>query len=142
MKEAYLAYGVTTLVLCLNLTLLWIASGAARTKTKQTLNPEDAQTVMKGADVVDSDPDAVARVLRAHTNTLANTVPFLFIGQVYVAAGVDAMMAWIFMGTFAAARVLYSVCYLRGIQPWRTVTFGIGMLATLGMLVHAGILLL
>ena len=58
------------------------------------------------------------------------------------AAGVDAMMAWIFMGTFAAARVLYSVCYLRGIQPWRTVTFGIGMLATLGMLVHAGILLL
>jgi uncharacterized MAPEG superfamily protein len=141
MKEAYLAYGATTLLLCLNLTVLWIASGATRVKTKTTQNPEDAQTVSKGAAVVEDNPEAVARVLRAHTNTLVNTVPFLFVGQVYVSAGADATMAWIFMGTFAAARVLYSVCYLGGIQPWRTITFGIGMLATLGMLIHAAVLL-
>ncbi|MEZ4381015.1 MAG: MAPEG family protein [Nannocystaceae bacterium] len=141
MKEAYLAYGVTTLVLCLNLTVLWLASGAARVKTKTTLNPEDAQTVSKGAAVVDDNPDAVARVLRAHTNTLVNTVPFLFIGQVYVAAGADATMAWVFMGAFTAARLLYSVCYLGGIQPWRSISFALGVLATLCMLVHAAILL-
>lgn len=142
MSDAFFAYGVTTLILCLNLTVLWLASGGARVKSKTTHNPEDAKTVSKGSAVAAEDPEAVARVLRAHTNTLVNTVPFLFLGQIYVAAGATSTMAWVFFGTFAAARVLYSVCYLKGIQPFRTMTFGIGVLATLGLMVHLTILLM
>ncbi len=142
MSDAFFAYGVTTLVLCLNLTVLWAASGGARVKSKTTHNPEDATSVSKGAAVEAADPESVARVLRVHTNTLANTVPFLFLGQVYVAAGASATMAWIFFGTFTAARVLYSVCYLKGIQPFRTMTFAIGFLTTIGLMIHLAILLM
>ncbi len=142
MSDAFFAYGVTTLILCLNLTVLWLASGGARVKSKTTHNPEDAKTVSKGSAVAAEDPETVARVLRAHTNTLVNTVPFLFLGQIYVAAGASSTMAWAFFGTFTAARVLYSFCYLKGIQPFRSLTFGIGMLATLGLMVHLAILLM
>ncbi|HFE45823.1 MAG TPA: MAPEG family protein [Nannocystis exedens] len=142
MSDAFFVYGITTLILCLNVTMLWLLSGSVRYKSKTTHNPEDAASVAKGADVRAEDPEAVARVLRAHTNTFANTVPFLFLGQVYVAAGASATMAWVFLGAFTAARVIYSVCYLGGLQPWRSLSFGVGVLATFGMIVHLAILLL
>ncbi|MCA9635718.1 MAG: MAPEG family protein [Myxococcales bacterium] len=136
------AYAICTLILCLNMTVLWLASGAVRGKTKTTPNPEDAKTVVKGSAVADETPPEVARVLRAHTNTVVNTVPFLFVAQVYVAAGASGEMAWALIGTFTAARVLYSFFYLNGVQPWRTLIFGVGVLATLATMVHATILLL
>ena len=141
MSDAFFVYGITTLILCLNVTMLWLLSGSVRYKSRTTHNPEDA-SVSRGADVRAEDPEAVARVLRAHTNTFANTVPFLFLGQVYVAAGASATMAWVFLGAFTAARVIYSVCYLGGLQPWRSLSFGVGVLATFGMIVHLAILLL
>lgn len=142
MKDASLAYGVSTLVLCLNMTVLWVMSGAVRGKTKTTPNTEDARTVAKGSTVAEETPEAVSRVLRAHTNTVVNGVPFLLAAQVYVAAGASAEMAWAFCGGFAAIRVLYSFFYLGGVQPWRTLSFGIGLLITLAMMVHTVILML
>ena len=58
------AYTLTLVVNSLNMLVLWNMSGGTRGGTKTTLNPEDAQTVVKGATVVESDPPAVARVLR------------------------------------------------------------------------------
>lgn len=142
MKDASLAYGVSALVVCLNLTVLWVMSGAVRGKTKTTPNAEDARTVVKGSTVAEETPEAVARVLRAHTNTLVNGVPFLLVAQVYVAAGASAEMAWALCGGFAGVRVLYSFFYLAGAQPWRTLSFGIGLLITLAMMVHTAILML
>jgi len=142
MSDAFFVYGVTTLVHCLNLAVLWGASGVVRVKSKTTHNPEDARTVSKGSAVEPEDPEAVARVIRAHTNTFANTVPFLFLGQVYVDAGASSTMAWIFFGTFAVARVLYSFCYLKGIQPFRTISFAVGLLTTFALMIHLAILLM
>lgn len=142
MNNPNLAYSICTLILCLNITLLWFASGGSRVKTKTTPNPEDAKTVSKGAEVVPENPPEVARVLRAHTNALVNIVPFLFVAQVYVGAGASGTMAWAFFGTFTVARILHSICYLGGIQPWRTASFGVGALATISMMIHAAILLL
>lgn len=44
--------------------------------------------------------------------------------------------ALIYFGTFTAARLLHSLFYLWGRQPFRTMMFGVGVLATLGMAVH------
>lgn len=41
-------------------------------------------------------------------------------------------------GVFVLARVVHSVCYVKGIQPWRTAFFGIGALAQLGVLGYLG----
>ncbi|MCA9659666.1 MAG: MAPEG family protein [Myxococcales bacterium] len=142
MADASDAYAITTVINCLNMTALWFGSGAVRTLSKTTPNAEDARTMVKDAAVVGEDPPAVARVLRVHANTFANTVPFLLLAQAYVAAGAEATAAWVIFGTFTAARVLYSIVYLRGLQPWRSIAYGAGLLTTLALMVHLAALAL
>lgn len=124
----FVAYAITVVVNWLNLTFLWNYSGGARGKSKTTLNPEDATTFTR--DLAETDPPDVARVLRAHRNTADNTLPFLFLGLVFAMLGPNVLEAQILFGTFTVARLLYSVCYLKGIQPWRTAMYAIGTLAS------------
>ena len=72
---------------------LWGYSGAVRTKTKTTHNPEDLEAFDKAAagKVVTADPPEVAHVLRAHTNAVVNILPFLLLdGLLYVVNGASA----------------------------------------------------
>ena len=128
-NPAFSVYVVTALVLCLNMLGLWFYSGLVRGRTKTVLNPEDAATVAKGSATVTTDPPAVARVLRAHQNATANVVPFLILGLPYVLLGASRTAALAIFGSFTAARLLHAVTYVRGVQPWRTVTFIVGSLA-------------
>lgn len=124
---------ITTVVNWLNLTVLWNLSGAARGKSKTSLNPEDAKAF--NGELVEADPPAVARVLRAHRNTFDNTVPFLILALVFCSLGPSALEAQILLYGFTAARLGYSVCYLAGLQPWRTILYGLGVLLSLGLAV-------
>lgn len=128
-------FAITTVVHWLNITVLWNMSGAVRGKTKTTLNPEDAAAFK--SDLVATEPEAVARVLRAHRNTTDNTLPFLFVALVLVMAGPSALEAQILLYGFMAARVLYSVCYLGGVQPWRSLMYGLSVLFALATAIDA-----
>jgi uncharacterized MAPEG superfamily protein len=132
----FVAYALTVVVNSLNILVLWNLSGGTRGKTKTTPNPEDARTVLKGSEVVGQDPDAVARVLRAHRNTADNTLPFLLLALVFVQMRPDPLETQILLGTFTGARLLYTVCYLGQIQPWRTITYGVGVLATVTLIIE------
>lgn len=132
-------YAASMAALCLNLIFLWGYSGAARGKTKTTLNPEDAATVSKGAEIVPADPPEVARVLRAHTNAMASIVPFGFLGLLWVLLGATPMTAGIVFGVFTFFRWVHSLVYVWGKQPWRTIAFalaGFALLAVLGFVVQ------
>lgn len=131
---------ITVVVNWLNITVLWNMSGAARGKTKTTLNPEDAKA-FNGA-LVEADPPEVARVLRAHRNTIDNTVPFLLLAFAFVSVGPSPLEAQILLYGFTFARLAYSVCYLNGLQPWRTIMYGISVLLALGLAVDTLRLLL
>jgi uncharacterized MAPEG superfamily protein len=133
---AFSIYCLAAVVLCLNMLGLWVYSGAARTKTKTVWNPEDAQTVAKGAEVVAAEPPEVARVLRAHTNAFANIVPFLLLGLLYVINGASPRAAWIAFGGFTLARLGHTFAYLAGKQPWRTLFFALGAIFTVGVMVQ------
>ncbi|APR75609.1 Hypothetical protein A7982_00955 [Minicystis rosea] len=135
-SPAFGVYCITAVALCLNLLGLWLYSGVVRGGTKTTLNPEDAVTVSRGADVVGQDPPGVARVLRAHTNAQASIPPFLLLALLYVILGAGAKMAWILFGGFAFSRYAHSVVYLAGKQPWRTIFFVLGCLCTLGVVIE------
>lgn len=130
------AYNLTVVVNSLNLLVLWNLSGGTRGGTKTTPNPEDARTVVRGATVVDADPPEVARVLRAQRNSFDNTIPFLLMASVFAALGPDKLEAQIIFGVFTGARLFYSVAYLKGLQPWRTISYGIGVLATLALMIE------
>jgi microsomal prostaglandin-E synthase 1 len=131
-------FALVTLVLALNLFFLWGWSGAVRGKTKTAMNSEDAKAFQ--GELVESDPPAVARVLRAHANAQANILPTLALGLVYVLLGGGAQMAWILLGAFAAGRWLHSITYLVGKQPWRTISFSIAGIASIVLLGYDALL--
>lgn len=135
-QPAFPIYALCAVVLCLNMLGLWGWSGAVRRKTKTTHNPEDVETVSKGAKVLDEEPPEVARVLRAHHNANVNIMPFLALGLLYVINGASVRMAWIVFGGFTLARLGHSLAYLGGKQPWRTICFALGGLITLALMVQ------
>ena len=130
---SFVAYAVALLVLTLNLLLLWAYSGVVRTKTKTIRNPEDT-TIATGARLVEADPPEVDRVLRAHKNAMANTIPFAILGLVFVLSGASARVAVAIFATFTFARLAHSFAYLGGRQPWRTLSFVLGSVATIALM--------
>ena len=135
-NPAFAAYTVSSCVLILNQIILWMMSAGVRGKSKVAMNPEDLLSVSKGSTLVDSEPPEVARVMRVHANGQANILQFLFLGALFVQVGGSATEAQILFGVFTVARVLYSIVYMAGKQPWRTITFIIGVLTTVALLVE------
>lgn len=133
-NPTFFAYALSSVVLTLNMFVLWNMSGGVRGKTKTTLNPEDAAAFK--SNLSDQEPAEVGRVLRAHRNTADNSVPFMILGLLFMTMRPEPLEAQIFFYGFAAARVLYSFFYLKGIQPWRTISYAIGVLLTLGLTVE------
>jgi prostaglandin-E synthase 1 len=125
-------YTISCLVLCLNLLFLWGYSGAVRAKVMKTPNEEDVSQF--GGALAEIDPPPIARVLRAHRNAQANIYPFLLLGLVFVLMGGTRAHALILFGTFTVARLVHSFVYLKAMQPWRTVFFTIGGLATIALM--------
>ncbi len=133
-NPAFAPYAITAAILGAHLIFLAFWTGTVRVMRKQWVNPEDAK-LNKGENTEADHPD-VARVKRAHQNALENAVPFFAVGAMYVATGASVTGAKAYCFTFLAVRLLHSVFYLKGIQPFRTICFAVGALATLGMALH------
>jgi prostaglandin-E synthase 1 len=131
-NPAFVAYAITCVILGGNLLFVWAYSGSTRAKTKVAINKEDAERF--GAKLETMDPPEVARVLRVHANAQATICPFLFLGLVFVLAGGSAGFAKVDFGIFVVARITHSIVYLRGKQPWRTLSFIASGLATTALM--------
>jgi uncharacterized MAPEG superfamily protein len=127
-------YAICATIIALQLIALAFLTGSVRVLNKRYVNPEDA--AMTKTERASEEHEKVARVRRAHQNALESAVPFFAIGYLYAAQGPSKDGALIYFGTFTAARLLHSVFYLWGKQPFRTLMFGIGALALIGMGVH------
>jgi uncharacterized MAPEG superfamily protein len=131
--QALAVYSATCLVLSANLIFLWFYSGVVRARTKIAINPEDAERF--GAELHPHDPPAVARVLRAHANAQATIYPFLLLGLGFVLAGGSFEIAVTLFSIFTVARIAHSAAYLAGKQPWRSIFFGVSILALFALMV-------
>lgn len=134
-NPSFVIYAIAAVVWCLNLSLLWGCSGVVRIRSKTTLNPEDALTVVKRASVADANPPQVARALRAHDNALANIFPFSLLAFLYVVFGASPLSTGIYCGVFTLARLGHTFAYLGRKQPWRSLFFTIASTATVALLV-------
>lgn len=103
--------------------------------------PEDA-AMIRGAHVAERDPELVERASRCWRNDLENIPIYLFLGLGYVLSGGVPWWAAIYFGTFTVARVLHTIFYLRGMQPWRNIAYQVGLLVCFALAVHIVILLL
>lgn len=124
-------------ILGLNMLLLAIGTVLARGRSKRFINPEDAKVSSKEARVLEGEEaELPGRFVRAHRNAVENIPLFFAIGLFYVMTGGSVLGARAYFLTFTIARLLHSVVYLKGIQPWRTILFVVGYVALLGMIVH------
>jgi uncharacterized MAPEG superfamily protein len=130
-NPALKVYAIAAAVVAVQLILLALWTGTVRAMRKTWVNPEDA-TLNKGAQADVDHPD-VQRVKRAHQNLLENAVPFFVLGLLYALTNPSAGAAQIYFFVFVGARVLHSIFYLWGRQPFRTMMFAVGVLAMFGM---------
>lgn len=133
-SPVFQAYIASTLVLGMNLLVLANNTALTRTFASEVVNPEDV-VLNKDAAVVFEDGNAkTERYRRAHRNALENIPLFLITGLILTLTSVPFTLAAVLFGIFVVARVSHSICYLFGIQPFRTASFAIGALAQVGIL--------
>lgn len=131
-NPALKVYALTCSILVLHMFFLGFWTGATRARRKSFVNPEDTSD----GKIAEAEHPDVLRVKRAHMNAIENVPLFFAIGLLYALSGASTLGAQAYCYTFLGARILHSIFYLRGIQPFRSIAYGIGALATLGMLVH------
>jgi prostaglandin-E synthase 1 len=137
-SPVFQVYVGSTTALILN--LLFLANGTAlsRAGSKEVVNPEDKKLgPNKDAKIVTAEgsADKVLRFQRAHRNALENVPMFMISSLLLPLAGVDFLTSAILCGVFVAFRWLHSIAYIGSMQPFRTLSFAIGMLAQVALLV-------
>jgi uncharacterized MAPEG superfamily protein len=74
--------------------------------------------------------EQIERIRRAHRNDLESILAFLAVGFLATISGaVTYRVAWWLFVPYTIARFLHTVAYSLGLQPWRSIFFGIGDLA-------------
>ncbi|XP_070532459.1 microsomal glutathione S-transferase 1-like [Ptychodera flava] len=102
-----------------------------RFKTMVFANPEDNPGSKKhDAPAVSEN---VERVRRCHLNDLENIPAFLALGAMLLVTNPSATIAIWHFRIFAVSRLLHTVCYLNGIQPFRALCYMVGTSVNLSM---------
>src|SRR5438132_10001604 len=74
--------------------------------------------------------EQIERIRRAHRNDLESILPFLAIAFLAAISGaIGYRVAWWLFVPFTVARILHTAAYSLGLQPWRSIFFGIGDLS-------------
>ncbi len=120
---AFPAYATALLVLGFNLIGLANATAITRGQASEVINPEDQALNKKASVVFEAGNDKTARYRRAHRNALENVPLFLVSAFVLTALGASATVGAALFYPFAALRIIHSICYVKGVQPFRTISF-------------------
>jgi uncharacterized MAPEG superfamily protein len=134
---AFSAYAGSLLILGLNLVGLANATALTRGQASEVINPEDKALNKQATVVFDGGNDRTARYRRAHRNALENTPLFMITAGVLTMMGISASLGAGLFYAFAALRILHSVCYVKAIQPFRTLSFVLALViqvVVLGMI--------
>ena len=135
---AFPAYAATVIVLGLNLIGLANATALTRGQATEVVNPEDVALNKKATVVFEAGNDRTARYRRAHRNALENTPWFMTTAFVLTMMGTSATVGALLFYPYAALRILHSICYVKAIQPFRTVSFVLALLLQTAVLGFIG----
>ena len=128
-----------TFVLCAALLVLKMIgvghyTGLLRIRIGALLNPEDVEAFRSDKPQAEAEHPDVERGLRAHRNDLESTLPFLAIGLPYLLTNPSPSWASGLFAAFTVLRYVFSVAYIKGLQPWRSASFLVGEACVLVML--------
>lgn len=129
-------FALCVLVLFIKMLAISCYQGFFRLGHRAFTNPEDAGFFHRPVNAQELRP--VSRAAKAWANDLENIPLFFVLGGLCLALDTSALAtAWLF-GLFTAARVMHTLMYLAGRQPWRTVAYGVGLACLLGLAVMVG----
>ena len=130
MTSALTVYALCVVVLFLKMFAVSCYQGLFRIRFRAFTNTEDAAVFNRFAR--EKELAQVTRAARAWANDLESIPAFFALGGLAVAMNTPASVtAWLSV-LFTIARVLHTLAYLKGVQPWRTVFYGVGILCLLG----------
>lgn len=126
-------WAIGAIYLFLKMHALDLAQGYARKRAQVLAVPEDAKVFGPGA--VGGSSDLLKRADNCWRNDTQNIPMFLILAAAYLLLGASPFGMGLAMLVFCLSRSLHSVAYLRGWQPWRSLAFFVGFLATIGVCV-------
>lgn len=126
---------VCSVLLILKMGAVAFATANARRKSRIVLNPEDTR-VNPGSRAAVEEASATLRTKRALLNDVENIPGFLVLALLLTLTGCSAGAGWAYFGIYSGARAAHTICYLNGLQPWRTAAFFTGQLAQLGVMIQ------
>jgi uncharacterized MAPEG superfamily protein len=136
-NPGFRTYALCSAILALKMLFSAIYTGSRRQKHQGYVNPEDARVFgQEGAGASRDEAPAVAHALRIQRNDLENIPAFFAIALIYVLLGASARGAAAYCWTFTVARIVHTVMYTYNLQPWRALSFAVGALCMLGMIVQ------
>ena len=122
-QPAVRLFTICASILTLKMILTAAAVGTTRVIKGVFISPEDYAFAGK----TPVGPDAqIERLRRAHQNDLENILPFFAVAFLYALTGPSQALAWWLFTVFTVARILHTVCYAMGLQPWRTIAYEVG----------------
>jgi microsomal prostaglandin-E synthase 1 len=122
-------FAVCAGILVLKMQLTVYVTTVLRNVKKVYVSPEDYAFWGRAPGAPD---EQIERVRRAHRNDLESILPFLAVGFLAAASGaVSYDVAWWLFVPFTGARILHTIAYAFGLQPWRSIFFGIADVALL-----------
>jgi uncharacterized MAPEG superfamily protein len=122
------------LVLVIKMLVLIFRTSVARMRSGTFGSPEDYASAGRERPATVVPNEDVERPRRALQNDLENILPFFGVGLIYALSDPSLTMARIVFAAFAVARIAHTVAYLRGLQPHRSIAFGVGTLCLAWML--------
>ena len=128
-------YALCSGIIVLSLYALGFWTAKLRFERQSVINHEDTK-VNPGSHPVDVEHPDVQRVKRAHTNAIENAVPFFLIGFLYTQTDPGLTMTRILFFTFLGFRILHALFYLNAKQPFRTLSFTVGAIVNIIMVVQ------
>ncbi|BAN55038.1 MULTISPECIES: MAPEG family protein [Pseudomonas] len=130
MSNALNVYALCMVVLFLKMFMVSCYQGYHRLRFVAFTNPEDA-AVFKHAAQATERPEVI-RAAKVWANDLENIPAFFALGGLAIALDTAAQpTVWLSIA-FTLARVLHTLAYLLGVQPWRTLFYAIGAVCLLG----------
>ncbi len=133
---AFPTFAICAALLVLKMIGVGHITGLLRIRREALLNPEDVKAFRSSQPQAEAEHPDIARGLRAHRNDLESTLPFLAVGLPYLLTNPAPALASGLFTAFTVLRILFSVFYLQGIQPWRSLSFLAGEVCVLVMLVQ------
>ncbi|WP_409262989.1 MAPEG family protein [Pseudomonas putida] len=130
MSSALQVYALCVVLLFLKMFLVSCYQGYHRLRFVAFTNPEDAAVFRRIAQAAER--PQVIRAAKVWANDLENIPMFFALGGLAVALEAATLPVLWLSVVFTVARVLHTLAYLRRLQPWRTLFYGIGIICLLG----------